>query len=181
LIKNAPLANTPACAGSFCLINLIVPRGSLLNPEPGAAVAAGNVETSMRLVDVVMGALAQALPERIPSASQGTMNNVALGSVSGASVGDATGVTWDYYETIGGGAEAGPLGQGASGVQLHMTNTQNTPVESIEMHYPLRISRYQLVSNEACDSDISDDGAVTKGHQGSVASSANTSFCMIPK
>lgn len=133
-------ANTPACAGSFASIQLRVPSGSLLNPAPGAAVAAGNVETSMRLVDVVMGALAQALPEVIPAASQGTMNNVALGSVKGAEV------AWDYYETIGGGAGGGPGGPGACGVQLQMTNTQNTPVESVEMHYPLRITRYQLVA-----------------------------------
>lgn len=130
--------NTPACAGTFAPLRLHVPPGSMLNPYPGAAVAAGNVETSMRLVDVVLGALAQALPERIPAASQGTMNNVAMGS----GVGDTP--VWDYYETLAGGAGAGPKGDGASAIQLHMTNTRNTPIESVEMHYPLRIVRYQL-------------------------------------
>lgn len=141
-------ANTPACAGSFSSIELVVPAGCLLNPRPGAAVAAGNVETSMRLVDVVMGALAQALPDTMPAASQGTMNNVALGSVSDDC---NTAIAWDYYETIGGGAGAGPSGPGASGLQLHMTNTQNTPIESVEMHFPLRISRYQLAPSNARD------------------------------
>lgn len=146
-------ANTPACAGSFAPINLRVPRGSFLNPKPGAAVAAGNVETSMRLVDVVMGALAQALPAKIPAASQGTMNNVALGSISGAPK------HWDYYETIGGGAGAGPSGPGTSGVQLHMTNTQNTPVESVEIHYPLRITRYQFAASD----ELVEDGEYRGG------------------
>ncbi|MBL1294499.1 MAG: hydantoinase B/oxoprolinase family protein [Thiotrichales bacterium] len=155
-------ANTPACAGSFSSISLVVPYGSFLNPEPGAAVAAGNVETSMRLVDVVMGALAQALPDKLPAASQGTMNNVALGSVGDVGSNKAA-VAWDYYETLAGGAGAGPNGDGASGIQLHMTNTQNTPVESVEMHYPLRISRYQLISQrgtEAGDENVGGRGLI---------------------
>ncbi len=144
--------NTPATAGSFSLIELVVPKGSFLNPEPGAAVAAGNVETSMRLVDVVMGALAQALPEQMPAASQGTMNNVALGSIVSDQKLSANNNAWDYYETIGGGAGAGPNGPGISGRQCHMTNTLNTPIESLEMHYPLRIRRYELSRSELeCD------------------------------
>jgi N-methylhydantoinase B len=102
-------------------------------------VAAGNVETSTRITDVVLGALAQALPERIPAASHGSMNNVAMGAA-----GTAREAGWDYYETIGGGMGASARGSGQSGVQTHMTNTLNTPVESLEMHYPLRIIRYQL-------------------------------------
>ncbi len=129
-------AQTPACAGAFRPITLAAPLGSLLNAERPAAVAAGNVETSTRVVDVICGALAQALPEWIPAASHGSMNNLALG---------ARGVRrWDYYETIGGGMGAGAHGGGLSGVQTHMTNTLNTPIEVLERHYPLRIRRYAL-------------------------------------
>lgn len=130
-------AQTPACAGTFRPITLRAPLGCLLNAQRPAAVAAGNVETSSRVVDVVFGALAQAVPQRIPAASQGSMNNLAIGSrVSGAA--------WDYYETIGGGMGAGEQGGGWSGVQTHMTNTLNTPIEVIEARYPLRVSRYAL-------------------------------------
>lgn len=132
-------AAAPACAGLFRPVHLRAPLGSLVNARRPAAVAAGNVETSTRITDVVLGALAQALPGRIPAASHGSMNNVAMGSTgSGADYG------WDYYETIGGGMGASASGPGLSGVQTHMTNTLNTPVESLEMHYPLRILRYQL-------------------------------------
>ncbi len=130
-------AQTPACAGSFRRIHLRAPEGSLVNARRPAAVAAGNVETSTRIVDVVMGALAPAVPARIPAASHGSMNNVAMGARDG-------GRNWDYYETLGGGMGAGPHGGGLSALQTHMTNTLNTPVESLEMHYPLRIRRYQV-------------------------------------
>ncbi|HEY0635556.1 MAG TPA: hydantoinase B/oxoprolinase family protein [Gammaproteobacteria bacterium] len=132
-------AQTPACAGAFRPITLAAPLGSLLNAERPAAVAAGNVETSTRVVDVICGALAQALPETIPAASHGSMNNLALGA-RGAQ-------RWDYYETIGGGMGAGPKGGGLSGVQTHMTNTLNTPIEVLERHYPLRVRRYALRRN----------------------------------
>ncbi len=128
---------TPACAGTFRPITLVIPEGSLIHASYPAAVAAGNVETSMRLVDVVMGALAQALPERMPAASQGSMNNLAMGS-------DEPGDRWDYYETIGGGMGAGVEGGGLSGVQTHMTNTLNTPIEVLESRFPLRIRCYAL-------------------------------------
>lgn len=124
---------TPHCQGVFDKISLTAEKGSLVNASPGAAVAAGNVETSMRIVDVVLGALAK-LGVDVPAASQGTMNNVALGS-SGSG-------HWDYYETIGGGMGASVVRDGVSGVQCHLTNTLNTPVESLEMHYPLKISEY---------------------------------------
>ena len=130
-------ARTPACAGSFRPLSLYAPEGCLLNARRPAAVAAGNVETSTRVVDVVLGALAAALPGRIPAASQGSMNNIAMGGQTAAG-------PWDYYETVGGGMGAGPRGGGLSGVHTHMTNTRNTPVESAEMHYPLRIRRYAL-------------------------------------
>ncbi|RMG55471.1 MAG: hydantoinase B/oxoprolinase family protein, partial [Gammaproteobacteria bacterium] len=129
-------AQTPACAGVFRPIRLVVPEGCLLNARRPAAVAAGNVETSTRVVDVVLGALAQAAPERIPAASQGTMNNLAMGH-SGSR-------PWGYYETLGGGMGAGREGGGLSAVQTHMTNTRNTPIEVLETHLPLRVRRYAI-------------------------------------
>ncbi len=130
-------AQTPAAAGSFRSITIRAPEGCLLNARRPAAVAAGNVETSSRVVDVVMGALAQALPERIPAASHGSMNNLAMGARGGEQ-------DWDYYETLGGGMGGGPLGPGQSAVQTHMTNTLNTPIEVLEANYPLRVRRYAL-------------------------------------
>jgi N-methylhydantoinase B len=127
----------PDCAGSFRPITIAAPVGCLLNARRPAAVAAGNVETSSRVVDVIMGALAHAIPARIPAASQGSMNNIAMGSRHGPRA-------WDYYETLGGGMGAGPAGGGLSAVQTHMTNTRNTPIESLEMHFPLRICRYAV-------------------------------------
>ncbi len=130
-------AHTPAASGSFRGIEIHAPEGCLLNARRPAAVAAGNVETSTRVVDVVLGALAQAIPERIPAASHGSMNNLALGA-------RGEGGEWDYYETMGGGMGGGPLGPGLSAVQTHMTNTLNTPIEVLESVYPLRICRYAL-------------------------------------
>ena len=131
-------AQTPATAGSFKPITIHAPAGSLLNAIKPAAVAAGNVETSSRIVDVVMGALAQAIPTRLPAASQGTMNNIAMGCV------DKNGNGWDYYETLAGGMGASQNANGLDAVQSHMTNTLNTPIEVLEMHYPLRIRQYQV-------------------------------------
>lgn len=140
-------AQTPACAGSFRPIKFSAPAGCLINAESPAAVAAGNVETSSRIVDVILGALAKAAPDRIPAASQGTMNNLAMG-------GDG----WDYYETIAGGMGAGRDGGGLDGVQTHMTNTLNTPIEVVEMQYPLRISRYCL-RNDSGGAGLRNGGA----------------------
>ncbi|MES1927874.1 5-oxoprolinase [Salinisphaera dokdonensis CL-ES53] len=133
-------AQVPACAGAFEDIEISAPDGSLLNARHPRAVAAGNVETSQRVVDAVLGALTEAVGERIPAASHGSMNNVALGSHRAES-------PWDYYETMGGGLGAGPNRDGASGVQAHMTNTLNTPVEVLERHFPLRMHRYALRRN----------------------------------
>lgn len=127
----------PACAGLFRPITIQAPEGTLVNAQHPAAVAAGNVETSTRIVDVVFGALQKALPERIPAASQGSMNNIAMGSREKAN-------TWDYYETLAGGHGGGPHHAGLSARHSHMTNTLNTPVESLEMHYPIRITRYAI-------------------------------------
>ncbi|MCB1671217.1 MAG: hydantoinase B/oxoprolinase family protein [Pseudomonadales bacterium] len=132
-------AYTPACEGAFRRVRLITREGSLANARRPAAVAAGNVETSTRLVDVIFGALAQALPERVPAAGQGTMNNVAMGYIDPQS-----GSRWDYYETLAGGIGAGPHFPGLDAAHSHMTNTLNTPVEVLELHYPLRVRRYQL-------------------------------------
>lgn len=130
---------TPACAGSFRPITIKAPEGCLLNAKRPAAVAAGNVETSTRIVDVVMGALAQALPDKIPAASHGSMNNLAMG-YSGRSGEDS----WDYYETIGGGMGASSTSDGLDAVQTHMTNTRNTPIEVMETSYPVRIKQYSI-------------------------------------
>lgn len=130
-------AHTPATAGAFRPIRLQAPLGCVLNAERPAAVAAGNVETSMRVVDVLLKALAPALPDRIPAASQGTMNNLAMGARG------ADG-HWDYYETLAGGTGAHAGGPGQDAVHSHMTNTLNTPVESLEAHYPLQVQRYAL-------------------------------------
>ncbi len=130
-------AEVPNCAGTFAPIRISARRGSLVNANRPAATAAGNVETSMRIVDVVLGALAKALPDQIPAACQGTMNNVAMGNHQSP-------VPWDYYETIGGGLGASAGRAGLSAVQAHMTNTLNTPIESVESHYPLRVTTYAI-------------------------------------
>ena len=132
-------ADVPANSGAFAPVRVVVPRGSILDAEPPHAVAGGNVETSQRIVDVVLGALAQALPGLIPAASLGTMNNLTIGGRD-----PGRGVPFAYYETVGGGAGAGPEGDGLSGVHVHMTNTLNTPVEALEYAYPFRVRRYAL-------------------------------------
>ncbi len=126
----------PACAGCFDAIELRAPEGCLLNARPPAAVAAGNVETSMRVVDLILAALRKALPKRVPAASQGTMNNFAAGQDGETS--------WAYYETLAGGMGAHAGGPGLSARHSHMTNTLNTPVEVLERVYPLRALRYAL-------------------------------------
>ena len=130
---------TPACAGSFRSINILAPEGSVVNASFPSAVAAGNVETSTRIVDVVLGALSRAIPDRIPAASHGSMNNLAMGFQ-----GDEGHAAWDYYETIGGGMGASAVSDGLDAVQTHMTNTLNTPIESLEMTFPIRVNRYQV-------------------------------------
>ncbi len=118
-------------------LTIVAPEGSLVNALAPAAVAGGNVETSQRIVDVLLRALARAAPARIPAASCGSMNNVALGSTAGAR-------PFAYYETIAGGAGGGPAGPGLSAVHTHMTNTMNTPIEALEAYYPLVVRRYAV-------------------------------------
>jgi N-methylhydantoinase B/oxoprolinase/acetone carboxylase alpha subunit len=120
-------------------IHVIAPHGSVVNARHPSAVAGGNVETSQRITDVVLGALAQALPERIPAASQGTMNNVTLGGTDPHS-----GRPFAYYETAGGGMGGRNGLAGLSGVHTHMSNTRNTPVEALEQALPIRIRTYAL-------------------------------------
>jgi len=129
----------PANSGCLRPIHIIAPEGTLVNARRPAAVAAGNVETSQRIVDVLLGALAVACPDRIPAASQGTMNNLTIGGWD-----ERHGHPFAYYETIGGGMGAGHQADGASGRHSHMTNTLNTPVEALEYAYPFRIMRYAL-------------------------------------
>ncbi len=137
-------AQTPACAGSFKNIKILAPENTVVNASFPAAVAAGNVETSSRIVDVILGALSKVIPDRIPAASHGSMNNIAMGYA-----GDTEHHAWDYYETIGGGMGASKCSDGIDAVQTHMTNTLNTPIEALEMKYPLRVTRYQVRQDSA--------------------------------
>jgi N-methylhydantoinase B len=123
--------DVPASGGAFAPVTVLAPEGSLVNARRPAAVAAGNVETSSRIVDVVLAALGQALP--VPAQGQGTMNNVTLGNER-----------FTYYETIGGGQGACPGADGPSGVHVAMSNTLSTPTEALELGYPLRVERHEL-------------------------------------
>ena len=131
--------DAPTNAGVFAPVRVRAPEGSVVHARPPRAVAGGNVETSQRIVDAVLGALAQAVPDLIPAASQGTMNNVAFGGVD-----PRHGRPFAYYETIGGGMGASVFGDGLSGVHVHMSNTRNTPVEALEHALPVRVVRYAL-------------------------------------
>ncbi len=126
----------PPNHGCYLPVEVDIPLGSLLDPEPPAAVVGGNVETSQRVTDTVLSAFAEAVPNRLPAQSQGTMNNLTVGSRDGES--------FSYYETIGGGFGARPTKDGMDGVQVGMTNTLNTPIEALEAEYPLRVTRYAL-------------------------------------
>jgi N-methylhydantoinase B len=128
----------PANAGALRPATILTRPGTVVDAVEPAAVAAGNVETSQRLVDVVLQAFSRLAPERVPAASYGSMNNVLIGSVAGATP------AWVYYETVGGGHGASALGPGASAMQAHMTNTLNTPVEALELAYGMRIEQYAI-------------------------------------
>ena len=131
----------PASAGLMQPIEVIAPRGTVVNANPPASVAGGNVETSQRIVDTVFKALSQALPDRIPAASQGTMNNLTIGGIDTRR---GQGHEFSYYETVAGGMGARPSLDGMSGVHTHMTNSLNTPAEALEYAYPLRVREYRL-------------------------------------
>jgi N-methylhydantoinase B len=121
-------------------IHVIAPAGTIVNAQPPAAVAGGNVETSQRMVDTLLRALAKAAPQRIPAASQGTMNNVTLGGKDPRH----SGTPFAYYETIAGGMGARPTKEGASAIHTHMTNSWNTPIEVFEQVYPVRLHKYAV-------------------------------------
>ncbi len=130
----------PATSGLMRPIRVLAPQGTLVNALPPAAVAGGNVETSQRIVDTLLRALARAIPKRIPAASQGTMNNLTCGGTDPRE----NGGPFAYYETIGGGMGARPGLDGLSGIHTHMTNSLNTPVEVLEHAYPVRVRRYAI-------------------------------------
>ncbi|MEE8410325.1 MAG: hydantoinase B/oxoprolinase family protein [Myxococcota bacterium] len=136
-------ADVPANEGLMRPIEVITREGSLCDARAPAAVSAGNVETSQRLVDVLYGALAQAAPDRIPAASGGTMNNVLFGGTD-TRPGPRQGTPYVHYETLACGAGGSAVGPGASAIQTHMTNTLNTPIEELERLFPVRITRYAL-------------------------------------
>ena len=131
--------DVPATAGLMRPIRVIAPRGTVVNARPPAAVAGGNVETSQRIVDVLLKALSQAIPEQIPAAASGTMNNLTIGGID-----PRTGEPFAYYETVAGGMGARPGKDGVSGVHTHMTNSLNTPAEALEHAYPIRLRRYSF-------------------------------------
>lgn len=128
--------DAPPNAGCYRSLAVRAPEGTVVHATFPAPTAAGNVETSQRIVDVLLGAFAQAIPDRVPAASQGTMNNVLIGASGDRS--------FSYYETLGGGEGGTPDRHGMSGVHTGMTNTQNTPAEAVELGYPLRVWRYEL-------------------------------------
>ena len=129
----------PAGGGSMRAVTLYLPEASVVHARPPASVAAGNVETSQRITDVLMRAFAGALPDLMPALSQGTMNNTTVGGID-----PRTSEPFAYYETVGGGMGAGPQGPGLSGVHVHMSNSLNTPIEALEHAYPFRITRYGI-------------------------------------
>lgn len=131
--------DVPASAGLMSPIGVVAPEGTVVNAVHPAAVAGGNVETSQRIVDVLFKALAQALPNRIPAASQGTMNNLTIGGID-----PRTSSEFSYYETVAGGMGARPQQDGMNAVHTHMTNSLNTPVEALEYAYPLRVHEYRI-------------------------------------
>ena len=131
--------DVPATAGLMRPVEVIAPEGTIVNARPPAAVAGGNVETSQRVTDVLLRALAEAVPQRIPAAAAGTMNNLTIGGIDPRS-----GESFAYYETIAGGMGARPNKDGVSGIHTHMTNSLNTPAEALEYAYPFRVIRYSL-------------------------------------
>lgn len=129
----------PPNAGCYRPIQIVAPEGTLVNARPPAPVVGGNLEVSQRIVDVLLQALAPALPERVPAASQGTMNSVSFGGVN-----PRTREPFTFYETLAGGQGARPSQHGLHAIHSHMTNTLNTPIEVLETVYPLRVERYEI-------------------------------------
>ncbi|SDJ73489.1 N-methylhydantoinase B [Halovenus aranensis] len=143
VVRSITDPSIPPNHGSYATIDVVAPEGTVVNPDPPAAVVGGNVETSQRITDVVFAAFAQAVPERVPAHSQGTMNNLIIGSRGRGG--------FTYYETIGGGFGARPTKDGMDGVQVGMTNTLNTPVEALEAEYPVTVEEYSLREDSGGD------------------------------
>jgi N-methylhydantoinase B len=139
--------DVPATSGLMRPIRVIAPSGTVVNARPPAAVAGGNVETSQRIVDVLLKALAQAIPDRIPAAASGTMNNLTIGGIDSRNNDPRTQQPFAYYETIAGGMGARCTKDGVPGVHTHMTNSLNTPAEALEYAYPIRLRQYSFRSN----------------------------------
>ena len=131
--------DVPASAGLIEPIDVVAPAGTVVNARHPASVAGGNVETSQRIVDTVFKALSKAVPQRIPAASQGTMNNLTIGGID-----PRTGAEFSYYETVAGGMGARPALDGMNATHTHMTNSLNTPAEALEYAYPLRVREYRI-------------------------------------
>jgi N-methylhydantoinase B len=148
--------DVPASAGLIEPIEVVAPLGTVVNAKHPASVAGGNVETSQRIVDTVFKALAKAIPDRIPAASQGTMNNLTIGGID-----PRTGLEFSYYETVAGGMGARPSLAGMNATHTHMTNSLNTPAEALEYAYPLRVREYRIRKD-------SGGGGRHKGGDGSV-------------
>ncbi|MCL0103802.1 hydantoinase B/oxoprolinase family protein [Dehalococcoidia bacterium] len=129
----------PPNSGHYRPVQIIAPEGTLVNPVFPAPVAGGNVETSQRITDVLLGALAQIIPERVIAACNGSMTSITWGGVN-----PEDGKPYAYYETLGGGFGARPTKDGIDGIHTHMTNTQNTPIEALEIKLPIRIDKYAL-------------------------------------
>jgi N-methylhydantoinase B len=134
----------PVNAGTFRSVELHIPEGSFLAARHPAATCAGNTETTQRIADTVLKVCAQFAPDRVPAASQGTMNTIAVGGND-----PRDGTPYSYIETIGGGQGGRPMGPGNDGIQCNMTNTMNTPIEALEITYPLRVERYELREGSA--------------------------------
>ena len=142
----------PATGGAHRPLDLVTRPGSIVDAQKPVAVAAGNVETSQRIADVLLGALSEFAPDRVPAASQGTMNNVLIGND-----------TFAYYETVAGGQGARPRRDGQSGIQTGMTNTKNTPITSLVAHYPFAITRYRLRRDSGGGGEFSGGDGIERG------------------
>lgn len=149
----------PMNHGSFRPLEVRVPEGTLLNPRRPAAVSGGNVETSMRNADLVLGALAKLAPGRVPAQSGGSMNNVMIGGVDGG------GHVWAFYETTGCGMGARPNADGIDAIHVHMTNTLNTPIESIERDMPMRITNYEYAEGTSGDGLFRGGSGLVRGFE----------------
>ena len=147
----------PMNDGSFRPVSVRVPEGTLLNPRRPAPVSAGNVETSMRNADLVLGALAKLAPGRLPAQSGGSMNNVMIGGLDGA------GRSWAFYETNGCGMGARPNADGIDAIHVHMTNTLNTPIETIERTMPLLVRSYEFAPESAGDGRFRGGSGLVRG------------------